>query len=269
MLSANAALASSYDYHEVARSAIIAVAASYVGLDLAGRVTAAMGRARLAWLGGGATAMGIGIWAMHMKGMLAFHLPVPVEYHWPTLFVALLVAIFASSIALYVASRQKMGRVEALTGCVFLGGGIVGLHYLCMAAMRLPAITRFSPLLGSIFGFVRHLVFSNGVVDGIRSERGNQMERSAKAWQRHADGSRYLGHALHRHGCRNFYSWPASGAFPRREHLSRWQLWSCHCDLDSAGGRDYHIVGGQAGPRRNSGAQPGLGAARRRANLAA
>jgi PAS domain S-box-containing protein len=147
MVSANAALASSYDYHDVARSAIIAVAASYVGLDLAGRVTAAMGRVRLAWLGGGATAMGIGIWAMHLKGMLAFHLPVPVEYHWPTLFVALLVAIFASSIALFVASRQKMGRVEALTGCVFMGGGIVGLHYLCMSAMRLPAITRFSPLL--------------------------------------------------------------------------------------------------------------------------
>jgi len=80
MVSANAALASSYDYHEVARSAVIAVAASYVGLDLAGRVTAAMGRARLAWLGGGATAMGIGIWTMHMKGMLAFRLPVPVEY---------------------------------------------------------------------------------------------------------------------------------------------------------------------------------------------
>lgn len=145
--SATAALASSYEYNEVARSAVIAVAASYVALDLAGRVTAATGRARLAWLGGGATAMGIGIWTMHLKGMLAFHLPVPVEYHWPTLFAALLVAILASSVALYVASRQKMGRVEALTGCIVMGGGIVGLHYLCMAAMRLPAITRFSPLL--------------------------------------------------------------------------------------------------------------------------
>ena len=159
MVPANAALASSYDYHEVARSAVIAVAGSYGGLDLAGRVPAAMGRARLAWLGGGATAMGIGIWTMHLKGMLAFHLPVPVEYHWPTLFVALLLAIFASSIALYMASRQRMDSLEALTSCVVMGGGIVGLHYLCMAAMRLPAITRFSPLLVA-FSVLLAILFS-------------------------------------------------------------------------------------------------------------
>ena len=69
------------------------------------------------------------------------------EYHWPTLLAALLAAVFASAVALYVTSRQKMGSVEALTGSVVMGGGIAGLHYTCMAAMRLPAIARFSPLL--------------------------------------------------------------------------------------------------------------------------
>src|SRR6266849_5119306 len=147
MISANAAMTGSYDYSEVARSVLIAIAASYAALDLAGRVTAASGRVRLAWLMGGATAMGIGIWAMHIKGMLAFHLPVPVEYHWPTFLASLLVAILASAVALYVASRQKMGRFEALTGSLIMGGGIAGIHYLGMAAMRLPATTQFSPLL--------------------------------------------------------------------------------------------------------------------------
>src|SRR5256885_3789832 len=52
--------------------------------DLAGRTTAARGRIRLTWLAGGATAMGIGIWSMHYIGMLAFSLPVPVLYDWPT-----------------------------------------------------------------------------------------------------------------------------------------------------------------------------------------
>ena len=147
MISANAALVGSYDYGEVARSVLIAIAASYAALDLAGRVTAARGRIRLAWLSGGAVAMGLGIWAMHFKGMLAFHLPVPVEYHWPTVLASLLVAIFASAFGLYVASRQKMGWREALTGSVIMGAGIAGLHYISMAAMRLPAITRYSPLL--------------------------------------------------------------------------------------------------------------------------
>jgi PAS domain S-box-containing protein len=147
MISPNAALASSYDYNEVARSVFIAIVASYAALDIAGRVTAARGRIRLAWLSGGAIAMGLGIWAMHFKGMLAFRLPVPVEYHWPTVLASLLVAILASAVALYVASRQKMGPVEVLTGSGILGGGLAGMHYIGMAAMRLPAITHFSPVL--------------------------------------------------------------------------------------------------------------------------
>jgi PAS domain S-box-containing protein len=159
MISANAPLTGSYDYSEVARSVLIAIAASYAALDLAGRVTAASGRARAAWLTGGATAMGIGIWAMHFKGMLAFRLPVSVEYHWPTVLASLLAAILASAVALYVASRRKMGLVEALTGSAIMGSGIVGMHYIGMAAMRLPAVTRFSPLLVT-FSVLYAILFS-------------------------------------------------------------------------------------------------------------
>jgi PAS domain S-box-containing protein len=147
MISASAALTGSYDYGEVARSVLIAIFASYAALDLAGRVTAARGRARLAWLSGGASAMGLGIWAMHFKGMLAFHLPVPVEYDWPTVLASLLVAVLAFAIALYVASRQKLAPVAALAGSIFMGAGIAGMYYIGMAAMRLPAVTRYSPLL--------------------------------------------------------------------------------------------------------------------------
>ncbi len=147
MISAPTALPGSYDYGEVARSVFIAIVASYVALDLAGRVTNAGGRVRLAWLSGGAIAMGIGMWAMHFKGMLAFHLPVPVEYHWPTVLASLLVVVLASAVALYVASRREMGPVAALSGSIFMGAGIAGMHYIGMAAMRLPAVTRFSTLL--------------------------------------------------------------------------------------------------------------------------
>jgi PAS domain S-box-containing protein len=146
-VSAIVPMTGSYDYREVARSVLIAIAASYAALDLTGRVSAARGRVHLAWLGGGAVAMGIGIWGMHLKGMLAFRLPVSVEYHWPTILAALLVAIFASAVAMHVASREKMGWREALDGSVIMGAGIAGLHYIAMAAMRLPAITGYSLLL--------------------------------------------------------------------------------------------------------------------------
>src|SRR6202158_2936194 len=100
-------LIGSYDYGEVARSILIAIAASYAALDLGGRVTAARGWARAAWLTAGAIAMGIGIWAMHFKGLLAFRLPVTVDYLWPTVLVSLVVAVLASAVALYIVSRQK------------------------------------------------------------------------------------------------------------------------------------------------------------------
>jgi PAS domain S-box-containing protein len=161
MISANTAISGAYDYGEVARSVLIAIAASYAALDLTGRVTATRGRVRLAWLSGGAIAMGIGIWEMHFKGMLALHLPVPVKYDWPTVLASLLVAIFASAVGLYLASRSKMGTVEAVTGSIFMGAGIAGMHYLGMAAMRLPATTQFSPLLVTVsvlFAFIFSLV---------------------------------------------------------------------------------------------------------------
>jgi PAS domain S-box-containing protein len=160
-ISANAALPGFYDYSEVARSVFIAIAASYAALDLTGRVSAASGRARMAWLGGGAVAMGIGIWEMHFKGMLAFHLPVQVEYHWPTVLVSLLVAILASAVGLYVASRRKMGWIEALTGSFMMSVGIAGMHYLGMASMRLPAIASYSRFLVAssvLFAFLFSLV---------------------------------------------------------------------------------------------------------------
>src|SRR5947199_6000543 len=133
-----------YDYRLVAISIVIAVCASYAALDLAGRTTAASGRIRLIWLAGGAIAMGLGIWSMHYIGMLAFSLPVPVSYDWPTVLLSLLAAVFASAVALFVVSRQKMGWVRASIGAVIMGGGISAMHYIGMAAMRLRAMCTYN-----------------------------------------------------------------------------------------------------------------------------
>lgn len=126
----NGTLPGSYEYRLVALSVLIAILASYTALDLAGRVTAARGRVRLTWLMGGAIAMGLGIWSMHYIGMLAFSLPVPVRYFLPTVAMSLLAAIFASAVALYVASQQKMGALAAATGSIIMGFGIAGMHYI-------------------------------------------------------------------------------------------------------------------------------------------
>jgi PAS domain S-box-containing protein len=140
-------LIGSYNYPLVALSVLIAMFASYTALDLAGRVTAATGWARAVWLLGGAVAMGTGIWSMHYVGMLALILPIPVAYHWPTVLLSFLAAVFASAVALYVVSRQKIGAVQALAGSVLMGTGIAGMHYIGMEAMRLQAACHYSFLL--------------------------------------------------------------------------------------------------------------------------
>jgi PAS domain S-box-containing protein len=140
-------LIGSYNYALVALSVLIAMFASYAALDLAGRVTAAGGWTRAVWLLGGAGAMGAGIWSMHYIGMLAFILPVSVAYHWPTVLLSLLAAILASVVALGVVSRQKMGASRAVAGSVLMGAGIASMHYIGMAAMRLPAICQFNSSL--------------------------------------------------------------------------------------------------------------------------
>jgi PAS domain S-box-containing protein len=140
-------LVGSYNYALVALSVLIAMFASYAALDLAGRVTAAGGWTRAVWLLGGAGAMGTGIWAMHYIGMLAFILPIPVAYHWPIVLLSLLAAILASVVALGVVSRQKMGWFRALAGSVLMGAGISSMHYIGMAAMRLPAVCQFNSFL--------------------------------------------------------------------------------------------------------------------------
>jgi PAS domain S-box-containing protein len=184
LISPNTTLTGSYDYGEMARSILIAIAASYAALDLAGRVTAARGRARTAWLAGGAIAMGIGIWEMHFKGILALQLPLPVVYHWPTVLAAFTVAVLASAVALYLVSRPTMGPLEVCYGSLIMGSGIAALHYLNMAAMRLAAESRFdlrivflSVALAIIFSLVAlTLAF------GLREEtRGTSWRKIASA----------------------------------------------------------------------------------------
>ncbi|HEV2350211.1 MAG TPA: response regulator [Terriglobia bacterium] len=143
MLHDGITMAGRYDDRLVALSVLIAMGAAYAALDLAGRTRAAKGRARAVWLGGGATAMGLGIWSMHYVGMLAFRLPVPVLYDLPTVGASLVAAILASAVALFVVSRDKLTAITVVAGSLMMGGGIAAMHYIGMAAMRFQAMCHF------------------------------------------------------------------------------------------------------------------------------
>lgn len=132
-----------YDYRLVTLSVVLSMFASYAALDLTERVTAAQGWARGFWLGTGAGAMGLGIWAMHYVGMLALNMPIPVFYHLPTVVLSLLAAIGASAVALFAVSRPKVTLGQDILGSAVMGGGIAAMHYIGMDAMRCAAAIQY------------------------------------------------------------------------------------------------------------------------------
>src|SRR5580693_9578159 len=126
-------------YELGALSTVLAMVAGYAALDLAGRMRAARGRARWFWLAGGASTMGLGIWSAEFIGMRALSVPEPAVYHYPTTVAGLLAAIAAAAVALITVSREGMGVEESLVGSLAMSAGLAAMHYLGVAAVRVPA----------------------------------------------------------------------------------------------------------------------------------
>jgi PAS domain S-box-containing protein len=138
-------LVASHDAVLVCLSLTIAVLASYVALDLGGRIRASGGGARGSWLVTAAVALGGGIWSMHFVAMLAFQLPVKVTYDPSVTVVSLLVAILVTGIGFKIVSREGGGLVRFVLAGTFMGLGIVIMHYTGMEAMRMDAMLSYRP----------------------------------------------------------------------------------------------------------------------------
>lgn len=119
----------------VVLSYLIASFASYIALDMAGRLRQEESSKKWWWIIGGAFAMGTGIWTMHFIGMLAFMMPIPMDFDLLLTVISLVVAILASAFALFL-MRNKVDRtLKMILGGIVLGCGIASMHYIGMSAM--------------------------------------------------------------------------------------------------------------------------------------
>jgi len=135
-----------HDPYLVALSILVAAFASYTALDLGARVGVARGLARRVWLVAAAVTMGGGIWSMHFVAMLAFKMPLAMSYDVGLTILSLVVAIFVTSGGFYVISRQNASPRRLVLSGIFMGVGIVAMHYTGMAALRSPATLSYDPL---------------------------------------------------------------------------------------------------------------------------
>ncbi|MFZ9310287.1 MAG: response regulator [Arenimonas sp.] len=134
----------SYDPVWVTVSVLIAVAASFFAFEMSSRF-ALSGRRRI-WLPFGAIVLGLGVWAMHFIGMLAFRLDCNTSYApWLTA-VSMIPGIIAAGVALIIDSRPGIGGGRLTIAALILALGIGSMHYMGMAALHLEGIIRYDPV---------------------------------------------------------------------------------------------------------------------------
>lgn len=124
---------------------VLAVMASAVMLPVIKRFHATEQRYRYSWLIAGSVGMGTGIWAMHFTGMLAFSLPVPIDYAPGMTALSIIPAIIASACCIYLFKPQAYSW-QRLNGCaLLLAAGIGTMHYTGMEAMIVAADMYYVP----------------------------------------------------------------------------------------------------------------------------
>ncbi len=135
-----------YDPWLVILSVVVASFSSAMGLQMAGQAArASRPTLRVAALVTGSLALGSGVWAMHFIGMLAFNLCTPVSYDPAITLLSMLPSIAASTVALSLLSRKRIGLRSLLVGGVLVGAGIGAMHYTGMAALRSALQLRYDP----------------------------------------------------------------------------------------------------------------------------
>jgi len=130
----------------VALSLFVAFQGSYVGLHLARQVGAAEGLRRRALIAAAALSLALGIWTMHFVGMLAVRLPVAVDFLVLPTLLSFLVCVLVVGLAVFAVSTEAPSRRRIALAGLFMGAGIVTMHYLGMYALHASLHMTHQPL---------------------------------------------------------------------------------------------------------------------------
>ncbi|GIG02912.1 MHYT domain-containing protein [Catellatospora citrea] len=128
----------------------VAYALSILGSSLCLICTARMraagiARQRFWWLMLAAWALGgTGIWAMHFMAMLGFSVTgTTIRYEITSTALSAVVAIAAVCLGLFIVGFGQPHTGRIITGGLFTGVGVAGMHYLGMYAMRLDGVVSY------------------------------------------------------------------------------------------------------------------------------
>lgn len=87
---------------------------------------------------------GVSVWSMHFTGMLALNIGMGTGYSLLETIVSLIAAIGATAIAIVFLAKAPLKNSRLCASGIFLGCGIVVMHYLGMSGMRFPGYIEWS-----------------------------------------------------------------------------------------------------------------------------
>jgi signal transduction histidine kinase/CheY-like chemotaxis protein len=154
-----------HDLRLAALAGLICLFASFTATNLIVRARESESTRNLAWLSAAAVVFGSGVWTTHFVAELAYMPGVPVGYDIGLTAASFVVALVATYLGVFAALRYRLWVV----GGAIVGAGVGGMHYLGMAAMRVPADLHWdvvyvvaSLIIGGLFAAAAMHVLSRG-----------------------------------------------------------------------------------------------------------
>jgi NO-binding membrane sensor protein with MHYT domain len=118
----------------------------FLGLRAATRARASQGAPRVRWLLLATVSIATtGIWVMHFVAMLGFTIPgQTITYSVPVTVLSMLIAVIVVGIGLLIVGFGASGWRALLLGGMIIGLGVASMHYIGMAAMKMPDTVRYN-----------------------------------------------------------------------------------------------------------------------------
>ena len=121
----------------------------FLGLRCTTRARASQGAPRASWLLLATVSIATtGIWVMHFVAMLGFSIPgQAITYSVPVTAASMLIAVVVVGIGLLIVGFGSSAWWTLLLGGVIIGFGVASMHYVGMAAMKMPDTVRYNNTL--------------------------------------------------------------------------------------------------------------------------
>jgi NO-binding membrane sensor protein with MHYT domain len=132
---------------------LVSCVGCFAGLRCTTRARASKGARRARWLALAALAIGTtGIWTMHFIAMLGFTISgQQIRYNVPVTILSMLIAVLVVGIGIFTVGFSRPGAWRPLLlGGAIIGIGVASMHYIGMAAIRVPDSLVYNPVLVAV-----------------------------------------------------------------------------------------------------------------------